>query len=159
MDRRVVIKSGTSALVLTIIFRCSDVDAQQSASVIWYVPRDQVQTVREALNFQGQIIPKTNSDLITRGAPLLFVLAGTISIPLLAHALIDVYRDFRYGGVVVNVNNGKIDIKNDPRMPSGTIIVYDARGISIYQVNPEYDADAVSLIKALMGITSEKGSK
>src|ERR1700746_3429309 len=110
MDRRSLIKSGATAVIFGLIFRYGRALAEQNAAIIWDVPRDQVQTVRETLNFQGKIIPKSNPILDTRGLPLLFIFAGTVAISSLARALVGIYKDVRYGGVVVTARDGKLNI-------------------------------------------------
>jgi hypothetical protein len=160
MDRRSLIKVAASALILqaTILWHRAAA-AEESAAIIWDVPRGQVETVRQALDFRGEITPKSSSSLDTRGLPLFFILAGTVAIPNLARALIETYRDLRYGGIVVAAHGGRLEIKNDIRLPSGTMIVSDDQGVHIYQVNPETNADLADLAKSLEAITSQKATK
>ena len=51
----------------------------------------------------------------------------------LAKPLIEVYRDVKYGGIVVHQENGKVVIDNDPRFSSGTIIVIQEDEITVFQ--------------------------
>jgi hypothetical protein len=166
MDRRSLIKGGASlikggasALVLQTILGYRNAAAEQSATIIWDVPRGQVETVREALDFRGKITPKSSSSLDTRGLPLFFILAGTVAIPNLARALVETYRDLRYGGIVVAGHDGQLEIQNDIRLPSGTMIVSNDQGVHIYQVNPDTSADIAGLVKSLDAITSQKAKK
>ena len=82
-----------------------------------------------------------------------------MAIPNLARALVETYRDLRYGGVVVAAQGGQLEIKNDIRLPSGTMIVSNDQGVHIYQVNPDTNADPAALAKSLEAITSQKAKK
>jgi hypothetical protein len=86
-------------------------------------------------------------------------LTGAVAIPNLARALVETYRDLRYGGIVVAAQKGQLEIKNDIRLPSGTMIVSNDQGIHIYQVNPDTNADLAGLVKSLDAITSQKAAK
>jgi hypothetical protein len=65
-----------------------------------------------------------------------------------AKTLLEVYRDVKYGGIVVRRENGKLQIENDPRLSSGTIIVQQKDKVEVTfreQDNPSPS----DLIKAL----------
>ena len=159
MKRRKLIKTGTSALIFIITFGFRYAYAEQSGAIIWNVPNGQVQTLRDALNFQGQIIPKSNPLPGTRVGPLLFIFAGTVAISTLARALVAVYKDVRYGGIVITTRDGKLNIENDDRLNSGTIVVYNNQNIKVYQTTQNTDTDIGPLVKSLNDITSSKPTK
>jgi hypothetical protein len=115
--------------------------------------------VRHTLDFQGEITPKSSSSLDTRGLPLFFIFAGTVALSSLARAFVETYRDLRYGGVVVAAHDGQLEIKSDIRLPGGTMIVSNNKGIHIYEVKPEENADVTGLVKSLAEITSQKPKK
>jgi hypothetical protein len=89
----------------------------------------------------------------------LFIFAGTVAISTLAGALVAVYKDMRYGGIVVTARDGKLNIENDVRLNSGTIVVYNDQNIKVYQLNENKDTDINPLVKALNDITSSKATK
>jgi hypothetical protein len=122
--RRIVL-TGLVAMIFARLFPEMLVRGQESESVDiqWRVPRKQVKEVREQLNFNGKITgdPSTIED--SRGLPLIYIFVGIVTLGQLAKTLLEVYRDVRYGGIVVRSENGKLQIENDPRFSSGTIIV------------------------------------
>jgi hypothetical protein len=95
----------------------------------------------------------------TRGGPLFFIFAGVVGISTLARALVAVYKDMRYGGIVVTVHDGKLNIENDDRLSSGTIVVYNNQNIKIYQSTQNTDTDIGPLVKSLNDITLAKPTK
>jgi hypothetical protein len=158
VDRRKLIKTGGSILIFRLTIGSHYTHAEQIADIIWNVPRSQVQNLRDALNFQGQITPKSNPAL-ERGLPVLFVFAGAVAISTLARALVTVYKDMRYGGIVVTARDGKLNIANDDRLDSGTIVVYNNQNIKVYQLNESKGTDVGALVKVLNDITSSKPTK
>jgi hypothetical protein len=82
-----------------------------------------------------------------------------VGISALARALVGVYKDLRYGGIVVTTRDGKINITNDVRLSSGTMIVYDNQGLKVYEVTQNADADIGHLAKSLSSISSQKPLK
>lgn len=129
--------------------------AEQTTAIVWNVPRNQVTTIRETLDFNGTVTPHGNSTSHTRGLPLLVIFAGIVSLSSLANALASVYRDIRYGGVVVSAHDGKLEINNDPRLSGGTMIVY-GDGVEVFHATPERDVDPSELLKSLTAITTRR---
>jgi hypothetical protein len=133
--------------------------AEQTALIVWNVPRHQVATIRETLDFDGSVTPDGNSRANTRALPLLFVFAGIVSLSSLASALASIYRDVRYGGVVVTARDGRLEINNDPRLSGGTMIVYGADGVAVYRAAPDSDVDPNQLLKTLTAVTMRKPAR
>ena len=132
--------------------------AEPSAAIVWNVPRNQVPTIRETLDFNGTVTPTGNSTNNTRALPLLFIFAGIVSLSSLANALASVYRDIRYGGVVVMARDGRLEINNDPRLSGGTMIVY-GDGVEVLRATPERDLDPSELLKSLTAITARRPAR
>ncbi len=111
-------------LVLSLFFhRFSNqsVSAQESQSVNiqWRVPAEQVNTVREELNFEGQVIPDKSTITDDRGLPLIYI-------------LIEIYKDTKYGGVIVRKNKkGELLIENNANLERGTIIIDQGNEVKI----------------------------
>src|SRR5437763_9342029 len=115
MHRRRFIQT---AAVLPAVFMATrgHAFAEATASIIWSVPRNQVPAVRDTLDFSGTVTPDATSAPNTRALPLLFIFIGVASIPSLVSTLASVYKDIRYGGVVVTARDGRFQIMNDPHL-------------------------------------------
>jgi hypothetical protein len=96
------------------------------------VPRKQVKTVREELNFEGKIIPDLSTVEDDRGLPLIYILIGAVTLTTLAKTLLEIYKDAKYGGVIVRRNEkGKLEVENDPALSSGIIIIDQGDDVKI----------------------------
>ena len=121
----------------------------ESIDIVWRVPREQVQEVREQLNFEGEIKgdPSTIED--SKGLPLIYILIGIVAVGQLAKTLLEVYRDVKYGGIIVrSEGKGKLRIDNDPRLSSGTIIVQQKDKVEVTFRDKDNPSPS-DLIKAL----------
>ena len=125
--------------------------AQESETVKirWRVPREQVPMVRDDLNFQGEIIPDKSTIEDDRGLPLMYILIGGAVLGSLTKTLLNIYKDARYGGIIVRKNEqGEIIIENDQRLDRGTIIVEQGNEIEVIFKEKD-DPQAKELIEAL----------
>ncbi len=132
--RRIVL-TGFTAILFSSLFSKMVVFGQEADSVDiqWRVPREQVSTVKEELNFDGEISGDESTIEDTKGLPLIYIFVGVVAIAQLARTLLEVYRDVRYGGIVVHNENGQVLIDNDPRFSSGTIIVIQEDKVEVFQ--------------------------
>jgi hypothetical protein len=121
--------------------------AEGRLRIRWHLPRDKVKVVRKSLRFDGDVIPDTESATDTKGLPFLYYVLGVVLIPYLADAVLEVYRDYKFGGLVVRVGDDEVLIGNDPRIDGGTIVILDDNGIEIF--NQRNIEDPTELIKAL----------
>jgi hypothetical protein len=64
----------------------------------------------------------------TKGLPLIYIAAGVLAIPELARSLLALYRDFKYGGTIIEVRKGTLVITQDGRLDADTIVVKDSSG-------------------------------
>ena len=119
----------------------------ESVDIQWRVPREQVREVREQLNFQGKITgdPSTIED--SRGLPLIYIFVGIVTLGQLAKTLLEIYREVN-GAIVVRSENGKLQIENDPRFSSGTIIVQQKDKVEVTFRDKDNPSPS-DLIKAL----------
>lgn len=133
-SRRILLV-GFIALFFSRLFSNMVVLGQETDSVDiqWRVPREQVSTVKEGLNFDGKISGDESTIEDTKGLPLIYIFVGVVAVFELARTLLEVYRDVKYGGIVVHQENGKVVIDNDPRFSSGTIIVIQEDEITVFQ--------------------------
>ncbi|MFM6736093.1 MAG: hypothetical protein ACKPJT_11200 [Microcystis panniformis] len=141
-------------LVLSLFFhRFSNqsVSAQESQSVNiqWRVPAEQVNTVREELNFEGQVIPDKSTITDDRGLPLIYILIGAVALGQIATTLLEIYKDTKYGGVIVRKNKkGELLIENNANLERGTIIIDQGNEVKII-FREKNDPTATELIQAL----------
>ena len=125
INRRILL-TGFMAMIFARLFPEILVRGQESQSVdvLWRVPEEQIETVREQLNFDGEITGDTSTIDEDRGLPLIYIFAGIFALSQIAKTLLEVYRDARYGGIIVRKNKeGKLLIENDSRLNSGTIVI------------------------------------
>lgn len=157
MRRRTLIQ-GAGLAIAALLIGLRRGHAEPTAAIVWNVPRNQVPAIRETLDFNGTVTPDSHSPGNTRGLPLLFIFAGIVSLSSLANALASVYRDLRYGGVVVSARDGRIEINNDPRLSGGTMIVY-GDGVEVFHATPEREVDPSELLKSLTAIATRRPAR
>ena len=119
----------------------------------WRVPRAQVRTVEEELNFDGEITGDQSTIEDSKGLPLIYIFGGVVALSQLARTLLEVYRDVRYGGIVVHNENGKILIDNDPRFSNGTLIIIQGDELKVFQdKNQPQPTEVINALKSLLKI-------
>ena len=125
-------------------------------NISWRVPREQVKTVQEDLNFEGEIIPDKSTIEDDRGLPLIYILIGAVTLSSLAQTLLDIYKDARYGGLILRRNEkGKLEVENDSAIDSGTIIIDQGDEIKII-FKEEDQPQTKELIEALTPLVKVK---
>ena len=125
MNRREFFGSLVLAL-LSHPFFSTLVAAQQaqSATIEWYVPNEQSVDIQESLEFKGQAIPDESTREDDRSPALIYILVGAVALGTLAETLLKVYKDWKYGGIIVTKDKkGKLLIKSEPSLDRGTIII------------------------------------
>ena len=116
------------------------------------IPNENYGRIKNTLNFSGEERPL--SDPSDRAAPLVVVLAGTALLPDLANPLLSVYRDVRYGGIVIEDHDGHLDIRNDPRIRGGVIIFRNKDGVTVHEITQSStSSDLISSLKDLAGLS------
>jgi hypothetical protein len=154
MYRRTFLQAAAAGIAGSVVIG-RKARAQETAAIVWHAPADQVPRIREKLDFNGTVNPDPASPSTARVGPLI-VLIGIAGISSLVSALANVYRDVRYGGCVVTPHDGRLEITNDPRLPSGTLIVYDENGIQVHQSTPTTGLDTADLLQKLISLTAKK---
>lgn len=119
--------------------------AQSNASGIafqWKVPGERLQQAREATKLSvNQIYGDESSVDHTKGLPALYVIAGIIMLPELAKALMDVYKDWKYGSMVIDSRSDSLVIYHDPQGRADTTIVKSRDGtVLLYENRNSFDA-------------------
>lgn len=141
-------------LVLSLFFHQfskESVAAQESQSVNiqWRVPTEQVNTIRKELNFEGQVIPDKSTITDDRGLPLIYILIGAVALGQIAATLLEIYKDTRYGGVLVHKNKkGELLIENNVNLERGTIIIDQGNEVKVI-FKEKNNPKATELIQAL----------
>ena len=151
-SRRIVL-TGFVAIFFTRLCSKMLVLGQEtdSVNIQWRVPREQVRTVEEELNFDGAITGDESTIEDSKGLPLIYIFVGVVTVGQLAKTLLEVYRDVRYGGMIAYCQNGKIVIENDPRLSSGTIIITCHDEIKVFQdKNQPQSTEVINALKPLM---------
>lgn len=150
--RRTVL-TGFSAMIFAYLFPFKLVQGQDTDSVDiqWRVPREQVRTIEDELNFDGEITGDKSTIEDSKGLPLIYILAGVVAVSQLARTLLEVYRDLRYGGLIVHSKDGKVLIDNDPRFSSGTLIIIQGEEVKVIQDNNKpQPTDVIDALKPLL---------
>jgi hypothetical protein len=111
------------------------------SSFLSRVPTEGLSTAKRYLGSTESLEPDVGSGTDTRGAPLIFIITAVALVPQIAEAIVRVYRDYRYGGVIIGVgDNGVLNISTDQRIPASTVVVQAKDGVKIYErKNPEAD--------------------
>ena len=151
-NRRIIL-TGFIATIFARLLPVRLVQGQETDSVDiqWRVPREQVRTVEEELNFEGEITGDKSTIEDSKGLPLIYIFAGVVAVPQLARTLLEVYRDARYGGIVVYVKDGKVLIDNDPRFSSGTLIIVQGEEVKVIQAkNQPQPTKVIDALKPLL---------
>ena len=150
---RRIILTGFMAMIFARLFPARLVQGQETDSVDiqWRVPREQVRTVEEELNFEGEITGDKSTVEDSKGLPLIYIFAGVVAVSQLTRTLLEVYRDLRYGGIVVHSKDGKVLIDNDPRFSSGTLIIIQEDEVKVIQDKDKpQPADVIDALKPLL---------
>ncbi len=122
-----------------------------SVKIQWSVPREKVSEVKEQLDFNGEIIGDESTVEDSKGLPLIYIFVGVVSLGYLSEILLKVYRDVRYGGIIIYSEDNKLIIDNDFRLPSGTIIITQGDNIKVFQdKNKPETTEVINALKILL---------
>ncbi len=150
--RRIVL-TGFMTMMFARLFPSKLVQGQEtdSVNIQWRVPREQVRTIEEELNFEGEITGDKSTIEDSKGLPLIYIFAGVVAVSQLTRTLLEVYRDLRYGGIVVHSKEGKVMIDNDPRFSSGTLIIIQEDEVKVIQDKDKpQPTDVINSLKPLL---------
>jgi len=142
--RRLCIGLGVFALV-QIPLQAKDTKVE----IQWRMPRQQVKTVREQFSTEPDIKgdPKTVEG--TKGLPVVYILVGAVALVELARALLAVYKDAQYGGVIIRSQKGKLYVENNPKLPGGSIIIQQPNGNVDVKFLAQNNPQVSELVKAM----------
>jgi hypothetical protein len=129
---------------------CWAADADVKARFEWHLPSEQLGTAERYLGAPESIKPEPHSATDTRGLPLLVIITAVALVPEIAEAIVRVYRDYKYGGVIITSKDGKLDIRTDSRLSASMVIFKSANGIEIHQVKDPSADDLISLLENIL---------
>lgn len=125
---------------------------EETVTIEWYVPTKQSVDIQESLKFKGTAIPDKSTRENGRSPALIYILVGAVALGTLAETLLKVYKDWQYGGIIVSKDKkGKLLIKSDRSLDSGTIIIDQGKDVKV--IFKEKDQPkAKELIEALSAL-------
>jgi hypothetical protein len=123
---------------------------ESQVQVEWTIPAPQLADVQERLALPAQPLASNDG---TRGPPLFYLLAGAATLPSVVDAIIVVYREVVYGGVVIDACNDRIEIHNDRSIPGKVMVVRCAEKLALYVAA---DVQSPDLIKVLSDAKAHK---
>jgi hypothetical protein len=142
MSRRKLL-AGLSSLIAYSIFVAfaNGADVEPQTRFVWHLPGDRLGVAKDYIGDQFESQVDTSSEDSTRGLPLILIISAIALLPQLAEAVVQVYRGYEYGGVLITSQADELQIKTDRRLPPGMVIVKSGNGITLYQAtNPSADA-------------------
>lgn len=119
----------------------------------WRMPRQQVKIVRERFSSEPQITGDPKTAEATKSLPLVYILVGAVALVELARALLAVYKDAQYGGVIIRSQKGKLLVENAPELPGGTIIIQQPNGNVDVKFLAQNNPPVSDLVKAIGAIS------
>ena len=85
-----------------------------SAAIVWRAPSRQSLFIQRQLNFVGSVTVDSSTQAEARAPAEIFILNGMVSMDAFAETLLTVYKDERYGGIVLQRGRpGEILISHD----------------------------------------------
>lgn len=125
-------------------------EEDESITIQWRVPREQVPTVRDNLEFQGEIIPDKSTIEDDRGLPLIYIFVGVVTLDSVAKTVLDIYKDAKYGGVIIRRDEkGELLIENNPSLDKGTIVIDQGDDVKVVFEENEQPQE-IKLLEALI---------
>lgn len=110
----------------------------------WRVPVAYRATVENNLEFVGDVVAEEDG----KGVPWVVVFVGLALLGHLADAVMELQREMRYGGIVIDTRGAKIEITNDKRLDGGLIVIVGDDGTQLYERGQFEDAsDLIGAVK------------
>jgi hypothetical protein len=106
---------------------------KEKTKIIWRVPTERLSTAKRYIRQPDSVVPDPESQTDTRGLPVIMIITAVALLPQIADAILRVYRDYRYGGVLITRKGEALDVSTDLRIPSDTVIVQSPDGTKIYE--------------------------
>jgi hypothetical protein len=127
----------------------------QAVSFTWAVPKSQVTGVADSLRqaeaklepeLQPFTPPKDEArDYIDAAFEPLLIIAGAVALGYLIDKVTTAVKDVRHGGAVVDVRQGRVDVRANPALPAKTLLVVDDTGV--HQFDTEQSEEIGDVIR------------
>ncbi len=103
------------------------------------------------LNTQGAKVSKVQKQSSQKKSPLAvawFIMAGAATVAMLADALVNVVKDFKHGGLIVDTRGDHLKIIENPALDRTTILMIQPDGKQVpFQYEQEDGPDLVTLLQ------------
>jgi hypothetical protein len=135
IQRRQFLKYLTISTILSILAnRPALASGEKQVLIEWQVPAEQLILIRDSLDFKGKSIPVRQQKGGSRSPVLLYILVGTVGTAHLAETLLRMYKDWKYGGILITKGkNGSLQIESRPELDRGTIMINQGHELKIIQ--------------------------
>jgi hypothetical protein len=156
MNRRAfLICFGIAIAREAILFAPSAAGREQLVPIIWYVPAEKTISIQASLGLAGSAIPDVSTKDDSRSPAAIYILAGSVALTTLCETLLKVYKNWRYGGLLIRRDNkGGLELINVPSIESGTIIVDQGNNVKV--ILREKDGPDLSvLMDSLKGLAGK----
>jgi hypothetical protein len=108
--------------------------SQDMVSIEWELPRSYADRTAGYLGVgRDRISPAPGADA-DRGGPVILIIVAIVLLVTLARSIVSAYRDFRYGGIIVEDTGRGLRIRHDRRIPGHVIIIKDRNGVTIREL-------------------------
>jgi hypothetical protein len=81
-----------------------------------------------------------------RAVPVIFIIVGTLTIPIVLQMIQELLRETYYGGVVIDARSSPPNITSDPRIPANMVFVTNADGKTNQFTSNQLSADLLRKI-------------
>ncbi len=107
-------------------------EQKQLITITWYVPASMSVSIQETLGLTGSAIPDESTRQDSRSPAAIYIVAGPVALATLCETLLKIYKDWRYGGIVIKRNRkGELELSNVPNVDSGTLIIDQGNDVKI----------------------------
>jgi hypothetical protein len=124
---------------------------EPQVQIEWRVPTPQLTDVQKRLVLPAQPAPSEDN---SRGPPLFYLLAGGAALPSVVDAIISLYREVVYGGVVIDACTNRLEIHNDHSIPGKVMVVRCAEKLTPLYIGA--NVQSADLIKVLSNAMAHK---
>lgn len=151
MNRRMLIASLPALICYSLSDgACMAEDADAKVKFVWHLPNDRLNRAKVYLGGNLQEEPDQTGEDTTRGLPFLLIISAVALLPELAEAVVQVYRDYKDGGVLITSEHGTFQISTDTRLPPDLVIVKSDQGVVVYQAKHPNVDDLLSPMKRIL---------
>jgi hypothetical protein len=131
--------------------------SQDMISFEWELPRSYADRTARYLGVgPDRISPAPGADA-DRGGPVILIIVAIVLLVTLARSIVAAYRDFRYGGIIVEDTPRGLRIRHDRRIPGHVVIIKDRNGVTIRELRGD-DVNVQDLVPLLARTSAAQSS-